>query len=288
MASRTCRRLTWTLSLRAGSLSRAHTPRRRSARPPAPPSLLVGRPKHRSCLTPSVLIAGPGIRHNSSSPFPGSHVDIAPTILAMANITPPAWVDGSSLVPLIVTASDAAVEPMGASARTFQLTTHYNQGPYTRRHAGVTRSYDDASNTFLGVVYTPGASSAETATLKLGMYDPLGKQSGFAHPTGYELFNLTQDPYETTNIYARISASRPDLVGALVRKLRELYTCAGGEECAAAAAGEPTTINTPTSAPQTPADALVCDAMGSAALGDDYCQMCLGCSVFCPRCTTAQ
>ena len=79
-----------------------------------------------------------------------------------------------------------------------------------------------------------------------------------------------------------------DLVGALVRKLRELYTCAGGEECAATAAGEPTTINTPTSAPQTPADALVCDAMGSAALGDDYCQMCLGYSVFCPRCTTAQ
>ena len=72
---------------------------------------------------------------------------------------------------------------------------------------------------------------------RLLAHDPLGKQSGFAHPTGYELFNLTQDPYETTNIYARISASRPDLVGALVRKLRELYTCAGGEECAAAAAG---------------------------------------------------
>jgi hypothetical protein len=30
----------------------------------------------------------------------------------------------------------------------------------------------------------------------LGVYDTFGKQSGFAHPQMYELFDLAKDPYE--------------------------------------------------------------------------------------------
>jgi hypothetical protein len=30
----------------------------------------------------------------------------------------------------------------------------------------------------------------------VGVYDTFGKQSGFAHPQMYELFDLAKDPYE--------------------------------------------------------------------------------------------
>ena len=30
----------------------------------------------------------------------------------------------------------------------------------------------------------------------VGVYDTFGKQSGFAHPQMYELFDLEKDPYE--------------------------------------------------------------------------------------------
>ena len=86
---------------------------------------------------------------------------------------------------------------------------HYNQGPYTRRHAGVTRTYDDWSNTFVGLVTDTGSAGE----LKLGLYDPYGKAVGrpasaaFRHPHAIELFNLTADPHETTNVYVPLSAA---------------------------------------------------------------------------------
>ena len=53
---------------------------------------------------------------------------------------------------------------------------HYNQGPWTRYHAHVSRNYDDWSNTFVAIVSNGGVEG----DIKLGLYDPYGKQTGFA------------------------------------------------------------------------------------------------------------
>ena len=156
----------------------------------------------------------------------------------------------------------------------YQLTMHYNQGPWTRYHAHISRNYDDWSNTFVAIVSNGGVEG----DIKLGIYDPYGKQTGFASPRMYELFNLTADPYETTNVYTRTRRDHPQLVDDLIAKMRELHGCVGAA-CAAAAAGPE-----PPSPPPSPAD--VCDArrVEAASGGAAYCQMCFGCSGYCPMC----
>ena len=59
-----------------------------------------------------MLISGPGIARAVSSSFLGSHVDVAPTLLGMAGLDKPAWMDGSSLVPLLVTRAEEAPRPV--------------------------------------------------------------------------------------------------------------------------------------------------------------------------------
>ena len=51
---------------------------------------------------------GPGIARDSQFDFLGTQVDYAPTILALANIPTPAYMDGTNLVPLLVSPETAA------------------------------------------------------------------------------------------------------------------------------------------------------------------------------------
>ena len=51
-----------------------------------------------------MLVSGPGIPRGVTSTFAGTHIDLAPTILSLANITAPTWMDGSSLLPVMITA----------------------------------------------------------------------------------------------------------------------------------------------------------------------------------------
>ena len=65
-----------------------------------------------------------------------------------------------------------------------------------------------------------------------GVYDAFGKQSGFAHPQMYELFDLAKDPYELLNIY---NSTKSDgsagqaLLTELHGILRQYYECSGPE-----------------------------------------------------------
>ena len=71
-----------------------------------------------------------------------------------------------------------------APERLASFHTYYNQGPWD---VSATWRLDDWSNTWLGLHYM-----ANGHDLKYGVFDPLGKQSGFAHPYMYLLFDLAQ------------------------------------------------------------------------------------------------
>jgi N-acetylglucosamine-6-sulfatase len=49
-----------------------------------------------------LLVRGPGIEPGSSFHYPGTQVDIAPTILGLAGISKPSTMDGHSIVPFLV------------------------------------------------------------------------------------------------------------------------------------------------------------------------------------------
>ena len=59
-----------------------------------------------------MLISGPGIARAVTSTFLGSHIDIAPTLLGLAGLHTPVLMDGSSLVPLLVTQPEEAPLPV--------------------------------------------------------------------------------------------------------------------------------------------------------------------------------
>ena len=133
-----------------------------------------------------MLFMGPGIKHGSHFDFPGTQVDVAPTLLGLAGMDTPGYMDGRSLVPLLVSA-DVAEEQQevllqsvrhhlnntfrkveGADGRTLSqrdrtlergatLHEYYNQGLWMDTKSDEskwpTRHLDDWSNTWLGVYY---------------------------------------------------------------------------------------------------------------------------------------
>jgi N-acetylglucosamine-6-sulfatase len=174
-----------------------------------------------------MLFSGPGIKAGSRSDFLGTQVDLAPTMLGLAGIPKPSYMDGKSLVSLIVTESDhsllpaAVAQSLSAAAtlpsREASFVEYYNQGPWEvgKRHA-----LDDWSNTYIGL----NVRSAKWGSLKYGEYDPYGKQSNFSSVYFFELFNLTADPFELDNIYNDSAAELRDWLHSTVRAF---YLCSG-------------------------------------------------------------
>ena len=148
--------------------------------------------------------------------------------------------DGRSVVPLLVSqeAARAQGQVLPGSVRQHLAATtappprlasfhsYYNQGPWqvSDRHR-----LDDWSNTWAGLHYVDRTHGHD---LKYGVFDPWGKQSGFASPYMRVLFNLTSDPYELHNIYNQTIAS---ITGAaLVSSMHSLllrYNACQGKAC---------------------------------------------------------
>ena len=90
-----------------------------------------------------MVIMGPGISPNTTNEFLGTQVDLAPTMLGLAGIATPPYMDGKSLVSLLVPPQnlDAAVVPpsvrehalaIGAPpSRVASFHQYYNQGVCT-------------------------------------------------------------------------------------------------------------------------------------------------------------
>ena len=159
-----------------------------------------------------MLFAGPGIKRGSQLDWLGTQVDLAPTILALAGIPTPSDMDGRSVVPLLVSPATAAEQGEalpGSVSRTLErdasgapmtraasFHTYYNQGPWEVGADGSggapsgTPRLDDWSNTWRALHY----KSAGMA-YKYVEWDPFGKQTAFAKPYMYALFDLVSTPF---------------------------------------------------------------------------------------------
>ena len=86
---------------------------------------------------------------------------------------------------------------------------------------------DDWSNTWRALHYKSGGQR-----LKYAEFDPFGKQSAFAKPYMYALFDLETDPFELTNIY---QATKATAEGAktlsMLHDLLEEYQHCSGDDC---------------------------------------------------------
>ena len=214
-----------------------------------------------------LLVRGPGIKHGLSLHHVVTLVDLAPTFLGLAGIPTPGNMDGRSLVPLLIdggsggthraadtAAADAAGAISGAGAgaalpasvaahlagearartraatqgggvaaqpwRDHSLAVWYNCGFSMLNH-----SEDDASNTFLAMYL----NSSTHGLWKYALFDPTGKQTGFAAPDFFELFDLANDPHETTNLYYSDTSGKvtAELKAYLNRTIRVNYACKG-------------------------------------------------------------
>ena len=131
------------------------------------------------------LFMGPGIKRGSKFDFLGTQVDLAPTWLGLAGLDTPEYMDGRSLVPLLVSEETAKaqgerlpgsvlhhlqrtsaltlVDPSDQTGKTMisqkqrtlsrTATFHqfYNEGPFGDRKGG--HPLDDWSNTWLALYY---------------------------------------------------------------------------------------------------------------------------------------
>ena len=111
-----------------------------------------------------MLFSGPGIGHGSHIDFLGTQVlpqvdccldpqlqvDLAPTILGLAGVEAAPWMDGKSIVPLLVNSPDQAnpsvqrhlSQTTTKPFRTASFHEYYNQGPW---EVGTTHALDDWS-----------------------------------------------------------------------------------------------------------------------------------------------
>ena len=143
-----------------------------------------------------LLVRGPGVPRGMSRSQIALNNDLAPTFAALAGVTPPTFVDGRSLSPLL-----SASPP--ASWRSALLVEHRrsaNEGPFAR----LIPNYDAVRTAnHLYVEYESGAR---------------------------ELYNLSNDPYE---LRSRHGSAGTDLKRRLASRLDALRGCAA-DDCRSA------------------------------------------------------
>jgi len=139
-----------------------------------------------------LLIRGPGVPQGVSRPQMALNNDFAPTIASWAGVTPPGFVDGRSLEPLLTSNPPP-------SWRSAFLVEH-------RR----------TPEEFAYVRAIPNYSAIRTAQYNYVEYGT-GER---------ELYDLDADPTELTNIY---NSASPALISDLHAKLEALKSCAGLE-----------------------------------------------------------
>jgi len=143
-------------------------------------------------------IIGPGTGRGVKRTEMVVNIDLAPTILELANIPIPAYMDGRSLVPLL-----EADSPTPSTWRQRFLLEHY--APY----AGEGLNIDPRPNRLEYV----GVRTRDHVYVEYAYGD-------------FELYDLLVDPNQLENIYYRAD---PSLLSALRQHLEELRLCAGSE-----------------------------------------------------------
>jgi arylsulfatase A-like enzyme len=151
------------------------------------------------------IVRGPGVPEGRVLPHLALNIDLAPTFAELAGLTPPGFVDGRSLVPLI-----AGGPPALARWRQTFLVEHYTQAQPAGAQAA-RRARADAI--------------PEYQAFRAGDYVYVEYATGER-----ELYDLVRDPFELQN---RFTSADPALVGQLRSYLATLRRCAGSS-CRAA------------------------------------------------------
>lgn len=148
-----------------------------------------------------LIVAGPGVRQGGSSDAMVQNIDLAPTFEQLAGLTPPATVDGRSIVPLLRGGSVAW--------RTRALVQHH--GP------NVPRSSDpDKQPRAAGT--PPNYDSLRGPDWTYTRYSD-GER---------EYYDRARDPDEMDNVVGSLTSAQR---ASLDRQLTALTTCAGATQC---------------------------------------------------------
>jgi hypothetical protein len=140
-----------------------------------------------------LIARGPGIAEGSAVEKIALNIDVFPTIAELAGIATPTFVDGRSLVPLII-GNDRGWRDV-ALIEGFGKETESNEGAETS---------------------TPAFRALRSEDILYAEYET-GER---------ELYNLRKDPYQTANIAREVPKS---LLRDYSRQLNALATCAGSE-----------------------------------------------------------
>jgi N-acetylglucosamine-6-sulfatase len=163
-----------------------------------------------------LVVRGPGIPEGATADQLVGNVDLAPTFAAIAGVTPPAFIDGRSFLPL---AKDPTSSRPGRNAF---LVEHWRQKG-RRPPNGAPLEPPDIDQ------------KAKKARRRKGPVNPIPEYHGVRtrrylyveYGTGErELYDVRQDPYELHNI---VDTAPPALVYVLSREVAALETCKAAE-----------------------------------------------------------
>eukprot|EP00026_Physarum_polycephalum_P020182 Phypoly_transcript_22593.p1 GENE.Phypoly_transcript_22593~~Phypoly_transcript_22593.p1 ORF type:complete len:171 (+),score=31.52 Phypoly_transcript_22593:67-513(+) len=139
----------------------------------------------------------------------GTHIDLAPTFLDIANISTPNIMDGKSILPMLEAWRDTWIIEYEAIMNGFP--------PNYKPH--VTRINDCPNNTHLAL----RVMNEEMGNIVYGEYTTVSDWE-FADINFYELYDLDTDPYQLQNIYDTITSAEKQQLHTM---LRDLWNCSG-------------------------------------------------------------
>ena len=165
-------------------------------------------------------IVGPGIPAGSKYDFVAGMVDVAPTLLSLGggNGEEPsalAKMDGKSFADLLMKGEEGA---KASEWKDKHMIEYWSLGNVIRLEHYI----DMPNNTYIGVRLINSTHNF----LYAEFYDDPNEVT-FLSPLEYELFDVTKDPYQLTNIYG--TAGTEDLVKELHDFIHKQITCKGSD-----------------------------------------------------------
>lgn len=165
-----------------------------------------------------LLVFGPGIRAGSHIGQVTGNIDLAPAFAELAGASIPGFVDGRSLVPLLLN------EPIDEWRQAYLLQRGLRPGQESDE--------EPASNPAGGLIETPDSFFDSVPLMYVGLrtneYTYIEFNNGVV-----QIYDLKNDPYQLENF---VSTADPALLEKLHLWLQELKSCAG-ESCRTIDAG---------------------------------------------------